>query len=130
MWDDQRLPLSKIVLQGDLTYVTAGDVQHAFGELEHIGTFMSQDIGVLQDSLEALPWVSVVSIRKQWPDTIKVFLTEYHAAAIWNGNMLLNDDGQVFNGDIGLLKGDRVALRPRRHQSRSDRKVATDNPFD
>ncbi|MCZ8486712.1 hypothetical protein O9993_19755 [Vibrio lentus] len=35
MWDDQRLPLSKIVLQGDLTsYVTAaGDVQHAFGEL-------------------------------------------------------------------------------------------------
>ena len=110
MWDDQRLPLSKIVLQGDLTYVTAGDVQHAFGELEHIGTFMSQDIGVLQDSLEALPWVSVVSIRKQWPDTIKVFLTEYQAAAIWNGNMLLNENGQVFNGDIGLLKGDRVKL--------------------
>ncbi|WP_299685366.1 cell division protein FtsQ/DivIB [uncultured Vibrio sp.] len=110
MWDDQRLPLSNIILQGDLTYVTASDVQHAFGDLEHIGTFMSQDIGVLQDSLESLPWVSVVSIRKQWPDTIKVFLTEHDAAAIWNGNMLLNENGQVFDGDIGILKGDRVKL--------------------
>ncbi|GMM89343.1 cell division protein FtsQ/DivIB [Vibrio fortis] len=110
MWDDQRLPLSKIVLQGDLTYVSASDVQHAFSQLEHIGTFMSQDIDVLQDSLEALPWVSVVSIRKQWPDTIKVFLTEHQAAAIWNGNMLLNENGDVFNGDIGQLEGDRVKL--------------------
>ncbi|MHC6804231.1 cell division protein FtsQ/DivIB, partial [Vibrio antiquarius] len=27
MWDDQRLPLSKIVLQGKLEYVQADDVQ-------------------------------------------------------------------------------------------------------
>ncbi|MCW1889783.1 FtsQ-type POTRA domain-containing protein [Vibrio chagasii] len=39
-----------------------------------IGTFMSQTLVCCQDlGLEALPWVSVVSIRKQWPDTIKVF---------------------------------------------------------
>ena len=110
MWDDQRLPLSKIVLQGELTYVGAEDVQRAFGQLEHIGTFMSQDINVLQHSLEVLPWISQVSIRKQWPDTVKVFLTEHKVAAIWNGNMLLNEHGDVFNGDIGILKGDRVKL--------------------
>ncbi|MDN3614073.1 MAG: cell division protein FtsQ/DivIB [Vibrio gallaecicus] len=110
MWDDQRLPLSKIVLQGDLTYVSASDVQQAFGQLDHIGTFMSQDINALQDSLQSLPWVSVVSIRKQWPDTVKVFLTEHQATAIWNGNMLLNENGLVFYGDIGVLQGDRVKL--------------------
>ncbi|MBW3697125.1 FtsQ-type POTRA domain-containing protein [Vibrio sp. T187] len=110
MWDDQRLPLSKIVLQGELTYVSAKDVQQAFGQLDHIGTFMSQDIDTLQNSLEGLPWVSQVSIRKQWPDTVKVFLTEHQASAIWNGNMLLNEQGEVFNGDIGILQGDRVKL--------------------
>ncbi|MDN3699511.1 cell division protein FtsQ/DivIB [Vibrio cortegadensis] len=110
MWDDQRLPLSKIVLQGDLSYVTAHDVQRAFAQLEHIGTFMSQDIDALQSSVQAIPWVSQVSIRKQWPDTVKVFLTEYHASAIWNGNELLNESGDVFNGDVGQLKGERVKL--------------------
>ncbi len=69
MWDDQRLPLSKIVLQGKLEYVTADDVQAAFGQIDHIGTFMSQDIDVLQQSVEALPWVAHAAIRKQWYQT-------------------------------------------------------------
>ncbi|CAM2812065.1 cell division protein FtsQ/DivIB [Vibrio ordalii] len=110
MWDEQRLPLSKIVLQGDLQYVSSLDVQRAFAQLDHIGTFMSQDINVLQSSVQAIPWVAHASIRKQWPDTIKVFLTEYRAVAIWNGNALLDGYGTVFNGDIGQLNGERVKL--------------------
>jgi len=110
MWDDQRLPLSKIVLQGELHYVSALDVQRAFSRLEHVGTFMSQDVDVLQSMAESIPWVSHASIRKQWPDTVKVFLTEHHAEAIWNGISLLNDDGQVFDGDIGQLEEERVKL--------------------
>lgn len=71
---------------------------------------MSQDVKVLQDTVEAIPWVSHASIRKQWPDTVKVFLTEYKAVAIWNGNELLNSRGLVFNGDIGKLEEERVKL--------------------
>ena len=88
MWDDQRLPLSKIVLEGELKYVSALDVQRAFAKLQHVGTFMSQDVKVLQDTVEAIPWVSHASIRKQWPDTVKVFLTEYKAVAIWNLSLI------------------------------------------
>ncbi|USD31991.1 MULTISPECIES: cell division protein FtsQ/DivIB [Vibrio] len=110
MWDDKRLPLSKIVLEGDLKYVSSLDVQRAFATLQHVGTFMSQDVKVLQKTVEAIPWVSHASIRKQWPDTVKVFLTEYEAAAIWNGSELLNSQGLVFNGDIGKLEGERVKL--------------------
>ncbi|GAK83850.1 cell division protein FtsQ [Vibrio ponticus] len=43
-------------------------------------------------------------------DTVKVFLTEHHAKAIWNGDALLDDNGRIFNGDLGKLKGDRVKL--------------------
>ncbi|OIQ23695.1 cell division protein FtsQ/DivIB [uncultured Vibrio sp.] len=110
MWDDQRLPLSKIVLQGDMEYVTTLDVQQSFAKLDHIGTFMSQDIESLQKTVQSIPWVSQVSIRKQWPDTVKIYLTEHQAEAIWNGDTLLNAKGKVFNGDIGELVGDRVKL--------------------
>ncbi|KEY91129.1 cell division protein [Candidatus Photodesmus blepharus] len=110
MWDEQRLPLSKMVLKGDLDYVTARDVQLAFGQLENIGTFMSQDINILQNALSSIPWVSHVSIRKQWPDTIKIFLSEYNAVAIWNEDRFLNEKGDVFKADVGKLKGDRVKL--------------------
>lgn len=110
MWDDQRLPLSKIVLQGNLHYVDASQVQNAFGRIDHIGTFMSQDIAVLQKSVETIPWVAHASIRKQWPDVIKVFITEHHPRAIWNGNALLNDKGLVFDGDIHRIDTPLVRL--------------------
>lgn len=95
MWDDQRLPLSKMILQGDLRYVTQENVQRALARIDHIGTFMSQDVDVLQQSVEALPWVAHAAVRKQWPDTVKVYLTEHRAEAIWNGNALLNEHGMV-----------------------------------
>lgn len=110
MWDDQRLPLSKLVLQGNLHYVTAQDVQHAFSNLEHVGTFMSQDIDTLQKVVLTIPWVEHAAIRKQWPNTIKVFLTEHQVQAIWNGNALLDEHGVVFDGDIGLVEGEHVKL--------------------
>lgn len=110
MWDEHRLPLSQLVLQGDLHYVSTLDVQRALAELDHIGTFMSQDIDILQSRAQAIPWVAHASIRKQWPDTIKVFLTEHQVAAIWNGNALLNDKGKVFNGDIAAVKQEYVKL--------------------
>jgi cell division protein FtsQ len=108
MWDNQRLPLSKIIIQGDLQYVTNSDVQHALVKLDHIGTFMSQDVLELQHRVELIPWVEHASIRKQWPDTVKIFLTEHQVEAIWNGNALLDENGSVFDGDIGLLKHDYV----------------------
>lgn len=110
MWDDQRLPLSKIVLQGELSHVSARDVQQAFADLDHIGTFMSQDIDVLQDSIEEIPWVSQASLRKQWPDTVKVYLTEHKIAAIWNGVAMLDTNGIVFNGDTARLHDEQVKL--------------------
>ncbi|MGL5430834.1 MAG: cell division protein FtsQ/DivIB [Vibrio sp.] len=110
MWDEQRLPLSKLVLQGDLQYVSALDVQRVLARLNHIGTFMSQDINVLQQSVQSIPWVAQASIRKQWPDTIKVYLTEYQVEALWNANALLDKHGRVFYGDIGQVKGEYVKL--------------------
>lgn len=110
MWDDQRLPLSQLVLEGDLQYISSREVQQAFAELEHIGTFMSQDIDVLQGQVQSLPWVAHASIRKQWPDTVKVFLTEHQVAAIWNGNALLNDKGQVFHASAAMVDDELVKL--------------------
>ncbi|MFV0574406.1 MAG: cell division protein FtsQ/DivIB [Vibrio sp.] len=98
MTDDQRLPLSRVMVEGDLDHVAPNQVQSALAELPHIGTFMTQDVDQLQNVLGALPWVAQVSIRKQWPDLIKVYIVEYKAAAIWNGNALLNPDGKVFKG--------------------------------
>jgi cell division protein FtsQ len=91
-------------LQGDLEYVQSSDVQRALSHIPSLGTFMTQDVDHLQQAIDSLPWVANTAIRKQWPNTIKVFVEEHHPAAIWNGNALLNEYGEVFNADAGQLQ--------------------------
>lgn len=98
MTDEQRLPLSRVMVEGDLHQVTPQQVQSALAGLATLGTFMTQDVNQLQKEVQSLPWVEQVSVRKQWPDLIKVYIVEYKAIAIWNGNALLNPHGDVFNG--------------------------------
>ncbi|MGO2496660.1 MAG: cell division protein FtsQ/DivIB [Vibrio litoralis] len=98
MTDDQRLPLSRLMVEGDLHHVSPKQVQGALAELPRMGTFMTQDVDQLQQALQTLPWVAQISIRKQWPDLVKVYIVEYKALAIWNGNSLLNPEGHIFNG--------------------------------
>lgn len=110
MVDEQRLPLSKLIIQGEMYHVKNSDVREALKSLDSIGTFMTQDVDQLQNALLALPWISHVSVRKQWPDTIKVFAVEHQAVAIWNDEQLLNVDGAVFNGKVTELLESKVSL--------------------
>ncbi|MCW8330487.1 cell division protein FtsQ/DivIB [Photobacterium sp. SDRW27] len=110
MTDANRLPLSQLVIQGKLDYLSTNDVRQGILQLDQLGSFMTQDVDQIQLALEALPWVAHASVRKQWPDSIKVFLVEHQPAAIWNQQFLVNTEGAVFEApaeqvkDLGLVE--------------------------
>ncbi len=110
MTDSQRLPLSRVMIEGKLTHVSPNEVQDVLSKVSNMGTFMTQDVNSLQAALKTLPWVKQVSVRKQWPDLIKAYIVEYKANAIWNSNALLNADGKVFNGNPADVNSNIVNL--------------------
>lgn len=61
------------------------------------GNFFTVDIEHLRQSLEQLPWVRSVSIRREFPDRLAVRLEEHSALAHWNGTLLVNTYGEVFD---------------------------------
>ncbi|MEH6530177.1 MAG: cell division protein FtsQ/DivIB [Photobacterium frigidiphilum] len=105
MTDANRLPLSQLVIQGDLDYLTTDDVRQAIWHLDHLSSFMTQDVDDIQAALEALPWVAQASVRKQWPDTLKVYLVEHQPIAVWNSKYLVNRQGSVFKADSQQVAG-------------------------
>ncbi|KJG10476.1 cell division protein FtsQ [Photobacterium kishitanii] len=105
MTDANRLPLSNLVIQGQLHYLTKDDVRQSILNLHHLGTFMTQDVNSIQASVEALPWVAQAAVRKQWPNTIKVFLVENQPIAEWNGTYLVNRAGDVFKAPALQVAG-------------------------
>ncbi|MDD9155901.1 cell division protein FtsQ/DivIB [Aliivibrio sp. S4TY2] len=110
MTDEDRLPLSHMIIQGQLKHITADDIREAIDSMDSIGTFMTQDVNKLQDALLSLPWIAQVSVRKQWPETIKVFVVEHQPEATWNNNVIVNPEGVVFNAPMSDLLEPKPAL--------------------
>lgn len=95
--DANRLPISALLVQGQHQYIKAEELRSAVLDGDAPRNFFELDVNELQARLTALPWVAQVSVRKKWPDKIKVYLTEQAVAARWNGNRFVNAKGEVFS---------------------------------
>lgn len=97
MEDVQRLPLSKLVVTGERHYTRNDDIRQSILALGAPGTFMTQDVNVIQQQIERLPWIKQASVRKQWPDELKIHLVEYVPIARWNDQHLIDAQGNAFS---------------------------------
>ncbi|ADO49874.1 cell division protein FtsQ [[Enterobacter] lignolyticus] len=97
MEDAQRLPISKLVVTGERHYTRNDDIRQTILALGSPGTFMTQDVNIIQSQIERLPWIKQASVRKQWPDELKIHLVEYVPIARWNDQHMVDADGNAFS---------------------------------
>lgn len=110
MKDPNRLPLSKLVLTGERHYTTDDDIRQAILSLGTPGTFMTQDVSGIQEQMEGLPWIRQVTVRKEWPDELKIHLVEYVPYVRWNDTHMLDAEGNVFSLPIERSAGGNYPL--------------------
>ena len=95
------LGIARIVVQGDLEHNSAISLQaNVMPELK--GNFFTINLDETRKIFEQAPWVRQAQIKREFPNTLSVTLTEQDAAAIWGAegeSHLLNSDGQMFDGD-------------------------------
>jgi len=96
------LPINKVKLSAAPERLVAGDVL-ARVKSEVRGNFFTVDIEHLRKSLEALPWVRKVSIRRQFPDSLILQFEEHQPLARWNDAALVNVQGEVFEAQTGQV---------------------------
>lgn len=97
MEDAQRLPLSKLVVTGERHYTRNDDIRQSILSLGPPGTFMTQDVNIIHQQIERLPWIKQASVRKQWPDKLKIHLVEFVPIARWNDQNMVDSQGNVFS---------------------------------
>lgn len=97
--DEQEVPLAHLVLQGDRELTRTEDIRAAL-LAEQTGSFFTADVDELRRRVEALPWIYSVSVRKEWPQRLRVYVVEQEPAAIWNEERLVNTQGQLFTAPL------------------------------
>jgi cell division protein FtsQ len=63
------------------------------------GTFFTMDLDRARAALARVPWVSAVTLRRQWPRRLEIEVDEHEPFARWNDGALVDTRGQVFVAD-------------------------------
>lgn len=87
--------LTQLVITGTLEHVQPQAVQSAVRSALGSG-FFTTHVDKVRDAVAALPWVASASVRRSWPHTLYVDITEEQPAVRWNGDGLMDAQGRVF----------------------------------
>ena len=99
----ESAPVTSIVVTGEMPYSQRSDIIAAIEQVD-MGNFFQVDVNEVQNDVMTLPWVYSVAVRKQWPNELKIYVVDQKPVAVWNGDFLINQLGQVFQADIGRIK--------------------------
>ena len=115
--DPANLPLRDVQVAGDFRHLDRAVLQARLTPFLDAG-FFGIDVAAVQRSVQDMPWVDRVSVRRVWPDRLVVQVQEQRAVARWGESAYLNPRGEVFEparpiAESGLPRLDGPAGRGR-----------------
>lgn len=100
--------LRHVVIDGALHRADPAHLEAVVRE-ELRGTFFTLRLPQTRLSLQKVPWVKAVALRRQWPDTLRITVVEHQPLARWTEGALIDAEGEVFtaefNGTLPQLAG-------------------------
>ncbi len=91
--------LRHVIVDGNLVRTNPAHLETVIRE-ELKGTFFTLNLADARASLQRLPWVKNVALRRQWPDRLEVTVTEHEPLARWNESALVDTEGEEFSADF------------------------------
>jgi len=107
--DPTAFPIRKIAVEGEFHNLTSDHVQLLVSNAVD-GGFFAVDVARVRTLILDEPWIFDASVRRIWPDTIRVSIQEQNAVARWGEYALLNQFADIFVPDSNAIPPGLVIL--------------------
>jgi len=104
-YNPEKFRIKAVEVHGRFVRVQAAQVERAVaGALS--GNYFLTDIAAVEARVAALPWVHRAAVRRKWPDTLMVRVSEVQPVARWGARQWLHVTGEL----AGRLPGADASL--------------------
>ena len=100
--------LGGITVQGDVAHNSAATLRANVAP-RLTGNFFTVDLASTRKAFESVPWVRGATVRREFPNRLRVALQEHQAVALWGdegGSKLVNHFGELFEANPGDVEQD------------------------
>lgn len=92
------LPVRYVRIEGAFQYIAKDKIKQVLKDQVNNGLY-NADIQQIQASVNQLPWIESVRVKRVWPDALDIRIIEQNPVVRWRGEGLLNQQGEVFVPD-------------------------------
>jgi cell division protein FtsQ len=100
--DPHTLPIQRVQISGQFRHLNSAQLQEAVAGTV-VGGFFTVDVEAVMRAARTLPWVDTASVRRVWPDTLRLEVVEQVPLARWGEHDLLNPRGERFTPPADTL---------------------------
>ena len=93
--EPHTLPIKKIHALGTFTHINEEMLRQVVAKTVR-GGYFTVNVDEVQQAVQAIPWVAQDSVRRVWPDTLAIDVTEQRTEAEWAKGGLVNPHGVLF----------------------------------
>ena len=93
--EPQTLPIKKIHALGTFNHLNEEMLRQVVANTVN-GGYFSLNVDEVQNAVKAIPWVAQASVRRVWPDTLAINVSEQQTKAEWAKGGLVNQQGVLF----------------------------------
>ena len=100
---EEGTPVTSLVITGEMPFTVREDILMVVESID-LSNFFQVDVNDVQHQISQLPWIYSVSVRKKWPNELKIYVVDQLPVAQWNGDFLINNEGKAFQADLSRIK--------------------------
>lgn len=89
------LPIERVSIEGNFKNLATSTMQTQVVSVLK-GGYFTVNLEAIRDALLQMPWVDNVSVRRDWPPSLDIRVTEKQAVAYWGKDSLISDKGELF----------------------------------
>ena len=113
--DPEAMPVRTVGVDGEIRFLQRARLEQVVAQAVN-GSFFSVDLRLMRERIERMPWVESASVRRVWPDTLRVRVTEREPLAYWGKDAMVSRRGEVFKPEaVPRLDGLAVLVGESQH---------------